>query len=254
MKALLSTFSRSAVMIICLSYSACIKDPHHPAAIPECRVYQLSGDINYPGDTITIRYNSKGNPIAMDKNHVTTGSPRYVFKYDKNDRLTELIGMYNHPTNYETLYRFSYDYKNRIKADTQYTFGFIGQPAMPEYIHEYEYDSKGRMTRYRHISLYSSYRWEHNFQYNAQGNLSKVINEYGNETSAFPYDYDDKVNVNSLHPIWQFLSHDYSRNNHSPAVSYNNKGLPTEIDLRTKYQGSFANLPINHVQISYQCR
>lgn len=254
MKALLSTFMRCTLVIACLSYSACIKDPENPSAIPECRVDQIMGELNYPGDTITIRYNSKGNPIAIDKNYVTTGSPRYVFKYDKNDRLIELAGMYNHPTNYEILFRYSYDYKNRIKADTQYTFGFIGQPAMPEYIHEYEYDSKDRMTRYKHRSLYSSYRWEYNFHYNAQGNLSKVTNENGAEVGSFSYDYDDKVNINSLHPIWQFLSMDYSRNNHSPARSYNNKGLPTALDFSNKNPGNFGILPLTNVEITYQCR
>jgi hypothetical protein len=254
MKALLSNFVRSLIILTGLFYSACIKDPQQPCAIPQCRVYQLAGDVNYSDDTITIRYNSKGNPVAIDRKRISTSSPRYVFKYDKNDRLTQLAGLYDHPTNYENMYRFSYDYKNRIKADTQYTFGFLDQPDIPEYINEYEYDSKDRMTRYRHRSLIGSGYWEYNFQYNAQGNLSKVSGENGSEITLFSYDYDDKININSLHPIWQFLSQDYSRNNHSPAVSYNNKGLPTEIDNSTKIPGVFATIPISHVKVSYECR
>lgn len=255
MKALLSTFVRSSLVIVCLSYSACVKDPHNPSHIPECRVYQITGDVNYSEDSITIRYNSKGNPIAIDRNNVGTGNPHFVFKYDKNDRLIDLIGLYDHPTNYETRFRFAYDYKNRIKADTQYIFGFTDQPNTPENINEYEYDSQNRMTQYHHRSLiWPDTHWTYTFEYNQQGNLAKVTDENGTNIPLFPFDYDDKVNINSLHPIWQFLSQDYSRNNHATEISYNNKGLPTEIDRSTKVPGGFANIYISHVKVSYQCR
>jgi hypothetical protein len=255
MKAFPKALSYTALFIISLLYTACTKEDHNPNGAPVCRVYQLIGLIDYHQDTITIVYNNKGNPVEMNRTFVSTGSPRYVFKYDKRDRLIDLIGLYNHPTNYEIRFRYAYDHKDRISSDTAYVLGFVGVPNRPEYFREYIYDNKDRLVEFRHKSpIYPDSYWAYYYHYNQQGNLEKVTNEYGSEVPLFSFDYDNKVNINSLHPIWQFLSGDYSRNNLSIALAYNVKGLPTVFNQGEKMDGHFANISFNNLEVVYQCR
>lgn len=255
MKAFSTALSCAALSTISFMFTACTKDDHNHHGGQGCRVHQLIGRIGYQQDTITIKYNNKGNPVEMNRSFVSTGSPRYVFKYDKRDRLIDLIGLYNHPTNYEVRFRYAYDYKDRITSDTAYVLGFTDVPNRPEYIREYTYDDRDRLVRFKHKNLiYPDSRWTYYYHYNQQGNLEKVTNENGSEIPLFSFDYDNKVNINSLHPIWQFLSGDYSRNNHSVALAYNAKGLPTVFDHGEKMDGHFANISFNHVTIAYQCR
>ena len=54
------------------------------------------------------------------------------------------------------------------------------------------------------------------YQYDGQGNLIRQN----------PSNYDHKLNLQQLHPFWQFIARDYSLNNPIAAVHYNNFGLP----------------------------
>ncbi len=255
MKAFSTTLSCVALFVLSLLLTACKKDDHYPPGGQYCRVHQVIGRIGYEQDTITIKYNNKGNPVEMNRTYVTTGSPRYVFKYDKRDRLIELLGMYNLPASYEMRFRYAYDYKDRISSDTVYTLGFIDLPNRVEYIREYSYDHKDRLIRMKHKNPnHPDSRWTYSYHYNQQGNLEKVTNEYGSEVPLFSFDYDDKININSLHPIWQFLSSDYSRNNISIVTSYNAKGLPIAFDQGEKREGHFANIAFHNIAVSYECR
>src|SRR5690242_10607687 len=114
MKAFSTTLSCLALFMISLLFTACKKDDDYYHGNKGCRVYQLIGRIGYYDDTITIKYNNKGNPVEMSRAYVNTGYPRYEFKYDKHDRLTALIGMYNYDNGYEIMYRFAHDHKGRI--------------------------------------------------------------------------------------------------------------------------------------------
>jgi hypothetical protein len=255
METLQGTRSLYSVIILtaALLAAACKKEDHHPPQRQPCSVYQLIGNIDFDQDTITITYNNKGNPVEMNRAYIGTGRPRYVFRYDKHNRLTDLIGLYDHPTRYEVRFRFAYDFRNRISSDTQYVIGNLGDPDLPEYINEYTYDASNRIIQLRHRSLLSpDARWTSNYHYNQAGNLEKVTDEHG--TEVFRFTYNDKVNVNSLHPLWQFLSRDYSRNNSDVVLAYNDKGLPTGLAQGTKFTSYFANLQFAQMKIIYHCR
>ncbi|PWV56856.1 hypothetical protein [Chitinophaga sp. S165] len=254
MKAFSTTLSCAAVFVMSFLLTACSKDDHYPPGGQYCRVHQLIGRIGYDQDTITIKYNNKGNPVEMNRTFVSTGRPRFVFKYDKRDRLIDLIGLYRHPTNYEIRFRYAYDYKGRISSDTVYTLGFTDVPNRPDYLREYTYDNKDRLIQVRHKGISNpDVRFAYNYHYNQQGNLEKVT-DAGGVVTLSDFKYDNKVNINSLHPIWQFLSGDYSRNNVNVALSYNAYGLPTAFDQGEKREGQFANIAFSNIAISYQCR
>lgn len=71
-----------------------------------------------------------------------------------------------------------------------------------------------------------------------------------------PFTYDDKVNHNSLDPVIQFISRDYSVNNIKLATSYNECGLPTEFPYNDEYFIIWENW-LTHIltggKLTYDC-
>ncbi|NLR65809.1 hypothetical protein HGH92_15960 [Chitinophaga varians] len=94
------------------------------------------------------------------------------------------------------------------------------------------------------------------YSYNSSGNAWKIQSILEEITSmGIPSDttvtyptYDNKTNFHRLHPLWQFIDRNYSRNNSGSISSYNNAGLPTELSAPALILG----IPFQHTFIRYQ--
>lgn len=206
-------------------------------------------------DTMTFTYNSHGDPVKGARKYTSTGAPDFVFKYDKYNRLTDLIGVYdfNYPDNVESWHKYFYNEYNQIVLDSFYLFPSIinGQPSISsaEYsIITYEYDIKNRISKvtttyYGNVSPTVSYEY---YSYDENSNLQGVP-------------HDNKINLHRTNKIWMFLDRDYSVNN--PAIAsynYNSFGLPVKIVFPSGSFGQFMHAGLNFLNyeqadIKYTC-
>lgn len=196
----------------------------------QCRIKKITFERTSTPYTGLFYYNKQNNPDSVIYQRVTTGLPNLHFYYDKQHKLTELKAVYSNNT-YESWHFFTWQ-GQRIIADTIYTWGQTDTRPAPgnyhdKWVHLYEYDAKGRMVKmtYHYLEPYNYEGWGTTFTYDANGNLDRgqaVV-------------YDNYRNPLSLHPFWQFLTHDYSVNNPYPATFYNQFRLPVQFDLPIQY-------------------
>jgi hypothetical protein len=146
-----------------------------------CSIKQITGYTLYNDDIHHLFfYNKYGHPEKVMNDQVGTGSPNMWFKYDKWNRLVQLIRPYDN-NYYETWNKYGYNAKNQIVRDTQYEFGpFVDSiPSISPMISAariytvYEYDAFNRMSMKKDSIVFSnsiSIRQEF-FNYNNKGNL-----------------------------------------------------------------------------------
>lgn len=233
-----------------------------------------------PIDTIRFSYDSHGNPVTISRLETATELNDYVFWYDNQHRLTDVIGTFFLPapsgSGFDTWDKLYYT-NGRVTLDTLFDFGYINgtrpiplsiQDSVPRTrrISSYEYDSKGRISKivdnfngsFVEIIIYA---------YDGKGNLARLgVSGYFPQNPA-PHDtlyttisgYDNKVNVNRTNPIWQFLDRDYSVNNRFTADQYNAIGLPVVIpgNRQSSFElpgpFSFLHSPFS-LTIQYNCQ
>lgn len=241
------------------SQSACKKIFEHiPKPEPpkndytQCRVSKITGswyagfDQNdaeeaYFTGTVIFRYNAAGNPVSMgttDSIVTNTHSwlngsaslPYRLFRYDKQNRLTDLIEPVNPNLSmdrgYRTWHRYAYDNANKIIRDSIYGSGseVNGRPSNPAYsIDTFTYDAQARI-----IGPSYYYFFQGAGYYDSRGNYAFV--------DSIPYPYDTTaVNPLQTNKVWQFLAKNHSKNvyrftfdDSNPYFSkYNDCKLPT---------------------------
>ncbi len=195
----------------------------------------------------TFAYNYLGNPVSITNSMVGTGNPNIFFKYDKRNRLIELIAPYLNNI-YQEWDRYGYNNKNQVVKDTIYGFGQIlgGQPLPSTLSYSYttfEYDTQGRIIR-QTDSIFEygghfDYVTPYVFNYDARGNL---IN------GAV---YDNKLSYKRTNNVWMFITRDYSINNPFTAIQYNDHDLP----LHFMHTGlNVVPAEGQELRIEYQCR
>ncbi|MCW3467735.1 hypothetical protein [Chitinophaga nivalis] len=238
--------------------TACLKN--NPAGFPytpPLRITDIKGRNNYaPGrDSIIITYNNAGNPIRIVRGETSTGSPSFQLRYDRQNRLRDIIGVYNGRENigdyFEIWHRYHYDRYNQVIADTTYSFGVIGQqdplprPGQPAVtignIFSFSYDSQHRINR-SSMEVGPVHTITTTWYYNSAGNAYRIhTRDVWHQPDSLPYPdtdrypvYDNKVNFRRLHPVWQLIDLDYSRNNPFQATAYNIYGLPLDIPIHPK--------------------
>jgi len=260
MKTLTVTPCSLFFMTIFFLFAGCKKDeqPHAQAC---CQIHKVKyyNDFNEM-DSAVFTYNRKGDPVRITRGINTTGAPDALFWYDKRGRLTDYIGIYSSGDNYEFRHRYTYDHKDRIITDTMYVSGFLSSYlGSVSNITKYKYDAQNRIIRMDYIIPYHpGSSWAHLYTYNQQGNIEKITDANG-YLFAIPV-YDDKININNLHPLWQFLARDYSRNSpfgpagHYEQATYDQHGLPVDIDKGFGPQGEFVNIFYRRMTVEYQCR
>ncbi|GAA3951162.1 hypothetical protein GO495_13080 [Chitinophaga oryziterrae] len=261
----------SLIVLCAVTYilSGCNKYPDCSPGVPSCQIVKIiqGFSVSVPEDTLTFAYNNKGNPVSITRTYVGTSSPNFLFIYDKKNRMTDFYGVYTSPNPYfDIWHRYHYDAKNRIISDTTYEFGFVG-PGIPlpdqtnngqlrvRNVSTYGYDLKDRI-----VKSTDTYGFPESdittrfYTYNRDGNLVKIVTTRSGVTNTETYSFDDKINLRSTHPIWQFLDRDYSVNNSLHATAFNQYGLPTAIDFSNHGYGQFATILLTDIKISYNCR
>jgi len=195
--------------------------------------YTMNPDVGARGrDTLTFAYNAAGNPITGIRPRPGTSIPNFVFRYDRQQRLTDLIGAYRINTipdgddDVESWEHFIYDRWNRIILDSAYSFPVIknGRPTLGPHISltilTFEYDAENRITAVHENAENGGFIRDFTYAYDRNGNLKG------------PASYDEKVNLHQTNKIWMFLDRDYSKNNPLPAAyKYSSYGLPEKITL-----------------------
>lgn len=237
---------------------------------------------------ITFQYDSNGNPIARRRSDWSeTGlALNYYFIYDSIGRLSDLIiprydtyDSIEPGTIFQSWHRYKYDSQNRIIYDSVYAEGYIGKfghtyiPVDNFYntmsISEvrYEYDFKNRITgatakflspTYNYTGDYSRNEFVYDYK-NLKKRTEIYYNQDGSAGNSYVYDfltYDDKINLNSTHPVFQFLNRDFSLNNpdsvadfstHRLILEYNNHHLPVNIGVQ---HGDYYNTNFTDVLIA----
>lgn len=216
--------------------------PDKPLRIESFSAEIFSNNIEMVGNVI---YNERGNPIFIKKNEETTGNPDYSFVYDKNNRLTDFIGLSRNTSSFEFWHIYKYDNKDRVIVDSIFGLGDIskGRPKNATLvIARIIYDSLGRIIKYT-AKHKGELLFEEIHEYNAKGNRVS--------SSAT---YDNKVNPHTLNKVWQFIDRDYSVNNPLDlvtAIEYNDKGLPVYLKTTKMFYGFLGHNIGTQLKIDY---
>jgi hypothetical protein len=186
--------------------------------------------------------------VSITHDRAGTGHPNYEFRYDRHDRLSDMIGTYANGSGYEFWRRFFWDQQDRINLEVEESFGSTSEVTpigvFGSFL-QYRYDDKNRvnwqLTTWNTLDTYPIVT----YAYDAANNL-KVE---GDPT------YDDQMNFKKTNWIWMFLDRDFSLNNRHPAVEYNRHGLPTRFDIHASSPPklSFLSEPPLIEEIHYSC-
>jgi len=242
----IKNFIRIAFVSFTILLTACEKllDFIPNKAVKDCRIKKV---VFFPDDppslyrpyAMEFYYNKWGNPDSIILNPFQGENYHLYFVYNNRKQLIELREAYafGFPI---LLHRFSYS-KGLITIDSavsHYT------PIPFHHVTNFEYDHNGRMIKSTFLITGLPPEWGTviTYQYDQEGNLIG-----GN--------YDHKLNPRQLHPIWQFLSRDYSVSNPITAVNYNNFGLPTKFSVGgpSQFLGNSLN-DLGNSEITYDCK
>ena len=214
----------------------------HPGAHASfCRVDTIRIKFDNPSDDVlTVTYNKKGDPVTVLSHSKFSVGGQY-FRYDLLNRLTDYIqtdiwdtGQAPFAVNW---HKYGYPRPGFVTDTTFSDFGDASKPApnaaddpIGYFIVGYTFDAQGRIDRYWSVSKdpHQPPRPGAKIIYDANGNQPL--------TNAERY-YDNKVNAYRTNKVWQFVYHNYSRNNELPlspdpgviilpSPVYNDLGLP----------------------------
>jgi hypothetical protein len=205
-----------------------------------------------PFSTLSISYNTKGNPVAIlpDPPVIATGFYLH-FRYDGYDRLTDYIISFPDEPGAVIWHRYSYPDRQTI-VDTSYDYvGLIDGPpptfSFDTYVHVYRLDGLDRIISDNDAP----------FQYDRNGNLIRT-----------GVSYDNHVNFLRTNIVWMLINKDFSRNNPLNGVpnaltplqitGYNFYGLPLEFSVApgsnaTTNVGDAFFFGFSDMQIVYAC-
>ena len=179
-------------------------------------------------------YNAAGNPYSLLYRDLQGSQyvnfPSYHFLYDNQQRLREMRLSYYEGTRVAQIHRYGYNSSNVIIADTTIIPDDGGNDDIT--VSTLTYDSLGRITKENIKNIQTAYgplRPARNptYTYDARGNLA--VPEWRSSW------YDTKVSFLRSHPLFMFLTRNYSRNNpwnlNSQGQKYNSRGLPLSIKI-----------------------
>ena len=250
MKRIKFLFRILAALLIIQIYACEKLIEHLPGKPKNCRIKRILYHSEHNGDYYgNFYYNKWGNPDSVIHGYVALVQSNQYFKYNNKQQMIEAIYGWNGGK--EFWHKFAYT--NRIiTSDTLYVFPTSEEPEPLHYVNKwivyYEYDNFGRIIKETRDLIYPIYdRRILTYVYDANGNRN---NPYGPNFS-----YDNYTNIHVLHPIWQFLSKDYSLNNPFTAVSYNNFRLPTKLNSEASFHFlEIVERSMASAEIEYECK
>ena len=252
---------RTPVVLLCLGFlfSGCQKISEYykrgtTEVITPCRITHYTYDYYENVVNTYFDYNSKGQPIRITyfDEWLPEGQASEEFIYDNIDRLIEHV-----PDEFiggKRTYIYEGDSRYPLRDTLEDSYG-------NKYVEAFEFDYSGRIIR-------ETIQWVvagEGFEYEPDLFWKEVKNYYydvhGNR-QVNPFDhpwhktilYSDKPSIYSLHPTWQLIFRDYSRNNASQIKTTNDRGLPVTFQVNDlAYWQPFFDLPMN-ATIFYNCK
>jgi hypothetical protein len=177
-------------------------------------------------------------------------SHTFNYTYDHLDRLVSENSdwVYSQPL---VFYAYEGDSKKPVRDTIPRIFGQV-------IVEDFDYDPQGRIIKIvnRTISQWDTDTevyptLEFRFYYDLRGNRQE---DPANPGYTGLIVYSDKPSLYSLHPVWQIVHKDFSRNSVLYAETYNDKGLPLTIknELVPHFQTFLDLQPGSHIQ--YDCK
>lgn len=201
-----------------------------------CRV-----DSVYPASATTftmaagIHYNAKGNPDTVFYTYYDEINDlrfQAEYRYDELDRLVAVVPDFIYLGPKEVDYTYEGNSRLPKSSRTWDLYAFLDD--------QFFYDEAGRMNRIvRHITGRLSGDTteypdvEYKFVYDESGNRQP---DPSNENYSGPVEYTDKPSIYSLHPVWQIVHWDFSRNSLPSVETYNENGYPLKYKQGPTYQ------------------
>jgi hypothetical protein len=264
-----------------------LNKPGNPKPSVPCKIDSIypvkTGDRMFNTSlAVGIHYNNQGNPIVLNY-HLMAFSPHperfsAYYKYDNKNRLIEVNpSIFADPVDMDSEFisevqphKFVYQgnsplpIRDSILSDTFFgvTDG-ISYKIFTVRVDDYSYDSYGRINRVvtrrqftnTFYSQVENLNYEVKFSYDSKGNRQVVLDQYGHTPAAVSY--NDKPSLFSLHPVWQLIHKNWSKNAVAEDVeTYNSNGLPTKailnatLFLRTRSLDTSNN---SYLKINYTC-
>jgi hypothetical protein len=251
---------RSAfVLLLMFSLSGCQKIMDYYSrgstdVITSCRIAQYTYDYYESTINTTFTYDVKGNPtkITYFDEWLPDGQAKEVFVYDQLNRLTAHI-----PDEYignRRTYIYEGDSPEPVRDTAEDAYG-------NKYVEKFDFDYSGRIVREEIQWVIAGEGFEDDptlfwkevkrYYYDVHGN--RQVNPFDHPWHK-TLQYNDKPSLYSLHPTWQLVFRDYSKNNASKVKSYNDKGLPVTFFISDfDYWQPFFDLAQN-ATVTYECK
>jgi len=218
----------------------------------DCKLRTVSHEFEMPPGTPNVEikgtfvYHPDGRPAQLTYSQSLGHSPNYYFKYDSKLRLKELLISHS-PTeggDMSLLHKYGYNANDQIIADSLFNFlGFELSSAILRGVSAITYDAQGRVkTETPNGGATVTYN------YDTKGNL--IVDGWPSSS------YDNNVSIYRMHPLFQFIHRNYSKNNATAQPKYNVKGLslansPSNDDFFSAYATSRGGTGVT--KATYDC-
>lgn len=195
-----------------------------------CRVKSYSSPYYESVIRTEIKYDTKGNPVQITyfADWLPGGKAIEKLKYDSLNRLIShepFIEMNN-------IRKYVYEGDARTPVRDTAT-DFLGK----KYVESFKTDLKGRITEEEIRWIYSPPDLEDDFEFQTEVHRYYYDARGNRQVNPFDYpwhktiQYSQHPSLYSLHPAWQLIHRDYSKNGIKNVSIYNDSGLP----LRFKF-------------------
>ncbi|MBA4166840.1 MAG: hypothetical protein H0X41_04755 [Chitinophagaceae bacterium] len=223
------------IMILVIITSSCNKildyyHNHKGDNAASCKILSLSYKDSVSERKTEISYNAAGYPESVtytSSDIYTSGPPlTYIFNY-KYDVLNRLISETSDWVYTQNIVYYAYEGNSKVPVrDTiPGLFGDI-------YVEDLESDNLGRITKVTKRIIQNpedpiDFPTEvHKYYYDGHGNRQE---DPSNAKYPGVIVYNNKPSLYTLHPVWNIIHKDYSKNSVSYGETYNDKGFPLTI-------------------------
>jgi hypothetical protein len=219
---------------------------------PACRIKSYSSEYFESVNRTNITYDNKGNPtqITYFADWLPNGRAVEKLKYDSLNRLV------SHEPFIEMNNRRKYVYEGTSMTPVRDTStDFQGK----KYVETFKTDTKGRIIEEEIRWIYSPPDLEDDFEFKTE--VHRFYYDIHGNRQVNPFDYpwhktikySQHPSLYSLHPAWQLIHRDYSKNSITNVSVYNESGLPVSfISDDFAYWQPFLDLNQNSI-VEYDC-
>ena len=245
--------------MIMLIFSSCQKIMEYyswnstSTTTPSCRIKSYSS-VYFESETSTkFKYDTTGKPVQITyfAEWLPDGKAVEKFRYDSLGRLT------THEPFIEMGNKRQYVYEGTSSTPLRDTAtDFQGK----KYVESFKTDLKGRIIEEEIRWIYTPPEVEDDFPFETE--VHRYYYDVNGNRQVNPFDYpwhktirySDKPSLYSLHPVWQLIHRDYSRNGLTNVTEYNEHGLPVRFKSdEFAYWQPFLDMNQNSVVV-YECK